>query len=203
MLDFSIGENAFKRSLRYFAGSILRPHETFRLLGQEQGIKVGVILIAIKWILCEFYVFYLYYTDQVLFAPPFLNIPAEDFRFYELFYYIPFGFVLWILIAGLAQTLARALGGKGSFENCLNIMGIVVFTPFVFIDSADVLFMIVNQGNWAFTFNTFTRTLYVLWSTVLLAVGLNVIHRLSLARSTSISIICSLFSVLVNVIFIR
>jgi hypothetical protein len=203
MLDFSIGENAFKRSLRYFAGSILRPHETFRLLGQEQGIKVGVILIAIKWILCEFYVFYLYYTDQVLFAPPFLNIPAEDFRFYELFYYIPFGFVLWILIAGLAQTLARALGGKGSFENCLNIMGIVVFTPFVFIDSADVLFMIVNQGNWAFTFNTFTRTLYVLWSTVLLAVGLNVIHRLSLARSTSISIICNVFSVLVNVIFIR
>jgi len=203
MLDFSVEENAFKRSLRYFVGSVLRPRETFRLLGQEQSIKVGVILIAMKWILCEFYVLYLYHTDQVLFAPPFLNIPAEDFRFYELFYYIPFGFVLWILIAGLAQTLARALGGKGSFENCLNIMGIVVFTPFVFIDSADVLFMIANQGDWAFTFNTFTRTLYVLWSTVLLAVGLNVIHRLPLARSAAISVICNVFSVLVNVIFIR
>ena len=202
-MDFSIEKNAFKRSLRYFAGSILRPREAFRLLGQEDSIKVGFILIALKWILCEFYVFYLYYSDQVLFAPPWLNIPAEDFRFYELFYYIPFGFVLWILIAGLAQTLARAWGGKGSFENCLNIMGIVVFTPFVFIDSVDTIFMIINQGNWAFTFNTFTRILYVLWSTMLLTVGLNVIHRLSLAKSVSISIICNAFSILVNVIFIR
>jgi hypothetical protein len=203
MLEIGTEEGALKRSLRYFAGSILHPHDVFKALGKEDSIRVGFILIAMKWILCEFYVYYLYHTDQVLFAPPWLNIPAEDFRFYELFYYIPFGFVLWILIAGLAQTLARALGGKGSFENCLNIMGIVVFTPFVFIDSADVIFMIMNQGDWSFVFNTFTRMLYVMWSTVLLAIGLNVIHRLSLAKSVSISVICSVFSVFVNVIFIR
>lgn len=196
-------ENALKRSLRYFASSVLHPHDTFRLLGRESSIRVGFVLITLKWVLCEFYVYYLFYTNQVLFAEPWLNIPAESFRFYELFYYIPFGFILWILIAGLAQTLARALGGTGSFENCLNIMGIVVFTPFVFVDSTDTVFMIINQGNWSFIFNTMTRSLYVFWSTGLLAIGLNVIQKMSLAKATFVSVFCSAFSVLVNVIFIR
>jgi len=196
-------QNPFKRSLRYFAHSILHPREAFEVLGREEGFAVGFILIALKWVLCEFYVFYLYYTDQVMFAEPWLNIRAEEFRFYQLFYYVPFGFLLWILISGLVQVLSRAWGGEGSFESALNIMGIVVFTPFVFIDSLDALFIVLNGGNWSFLFNTTTRMLYVLWSTVLLATGLNVIHRLAWSRSALISLLCSAFSIFVNVIFVR
>jgi hypothetical protein len=196
-------DSALMKSLRYFAGSVLHPHDTFRLLMKERGIMVGFILTALKWVLCEFYVYYLYSTDQVLFAQPWLNIPAESFRFYELFYYIPFGFILWILMAGLAQTLAGALGGTGSFENCLNIMGLVVFTPFVFIDGVDALYIIINRGDWSFIFNTVTRSLYVLWSAALLSIGLKVTHKLSSARATSVSVLSSALSVLVNLIFIR
>lgn len=196
-------ENAFVRSLKYFSSSVLHPYDAYRLLSNESRIHVGFILTALKWVLCEFYVYYLYHTNQVLFAEPWLNIPVESFRFYELFYYMPYGFVLWILIAGLAQTLSRAFGGRGTFENCLNIMGIVVFTPFVFIDSVDALYIILNQGNWSFIFNTITRSLYVIWSTMLLSIGLIVTHKLSSAKATFIGVLCSLFSVLVNLIFIR
>lgn len=70
MLGMGQEENAFKGSLKYFAHSILGPRETFRALGQEQPIKVGFILIAAKWVLCEFCVFYPYYTDQVMFMKP-------------------------------------------------------------------------------------------------------------------------------------
>lgn len=82
-------------------------------------------------------------------------------------------------------------------------MGIVVFTPFVFIDSLDAAFIVLNGGDWSLVFNTLTRSLYVVWSTVLLARGLNVIHRLSWFRSAVISIFYSAFGVLVNIIFIR
>lgn len=82
-------------------------------------------------------------------------------------------------------------------------MGIVVFTPFVFIDSADVVFVILNGGDWSPVFNPLTRTVYVLCSTVLLAIGTHVIHGLRLSKSVVISVICNLFRVLVNVVFIR
>ena len=196
-------DNALIASLKYFKRSVLYPHQVFKNLKDETSIKIGFILIALKWGLCEFYVYYLWSTNQVLFAEPWLNIPAEVFRYYQLFYYIPFGFIVWILDAGLAQTLARSLGGTGTFENCLNIMGIIVFTPFVFIDSVDALYMILNQGNWSFTFNTITRLLYVFWSTLLLWIGLRVSHELSSVKSGLVSVFCNGFSILVNVIFIR
>lgn len=82
-------------------------------------------------------------------------------------------------------------------------MGVVVFTPFVFIDTLDAAFIVLNGGDWSLVFNTLTRSLYVVWSMVLLAIGLNVIHRLSWFRSVVISIFYSAFGVLVNIIFIR
>ena len=196
-------ERVLKRSLRYFVGSLAHPRETFERLGREQTFAVGFVLTALKWGLCEFYVFYLYYTDQVMFAQPWLNIPVEDYRFYQLFFYVPYGFILWILLSGLVQVLSRAWGGEGSFESTLNIMGIVVFTPFVFIDSLDVLIIVLNGGNWSPVLNPLTRSLYMVWSAVLLATGVYVIHRIGVFRAATISIVCSFFSVFVNVWFIR
>ena len=196
-------ERVLKRSLRYFVGSLAHPRETFERLGREQTFAVGFVLTALKWGLCEFYVFYLYYTDQVMFAQPWLNIPVEDYRFYQLFFYVPYGFILWILLSGLVQVLSRAWGGEGSFESTLNIMGIVVFTPFVFIDSLDVLIIVLNGGNWSPVLNPLTRSLYMVWSAVLLATGIYVIHRIGVLRAATISIVCSFFSVFVNVLFIR
>ena len=115
-------ENVFKRPLGYFARSILHPQASFKALGQEETIRVGFVLIATKWILCEVYVFYLYFTDQVMFSKAWLNIPVEEYRFYQLFYYVPFGLLLWILISGLVQVLSKMWGGKASFEHSLNII---------------------------------------------------------------------------------
>lgn len=203
MSDTRTEERVVRRSLRYFVGSILHPLQTFQALDGERTFAVGFVLTALKWGLCEFYVFYLYYTDQVMFAKPWLNIPVEEYRFYQLFYYVPFGLALWILLSGLVQVLSRAWGGKGPFESSLNIMGIVVFTPFVFIDSLDVLIIIFNGGNWSPVLNPLTRILYMLWSAALLTIGTHVIHRLGWAKSAVISVVCCMFSVFVNVIFIR
>jgi hypothetical protein len=192
-----------KRSLRYFAGSILHPHDTFVALGGEPTFAVGFVLTALKWGLCEFYVLYLYLTDQVMFAEPWLNIPVEQYRFYQLFFYVPYGFVLWILLSGVVQVLSQSWGGKGSFESSLNILGIVVFTPLVFIDSLDTLIIILNGGNWSPVLNPLTRVMYVIWSIVLLTIGTHAIHRLGWAKSAVIGVACSVFSVFVNVIFIR
>ena len=195
--------NPVARSFRYFALAVTRPGIAFKKLESEEGFFPGFFLNALKWVLCEFYVYYLYRTNQVFFIPPWVAIPADSFRYWLLFYYIPYGIVFWILVAGLVQTLSLVLGGRGSFTGTLNIVGIMIFTPFVFIDTIDALFIILNGGNWSVVFNSITRTILVVWGTVLLTVGLRVMHRLSVIRAVAISILVSVFGIFVNVIFVR
>jgi hypothetical protein len=120
-----------------------------------------------------------------------------------LFYYIPYGIFAWIFTAGVVQTLSTALGGQDKFTSTLNIVGVMIFTPFVFIDTIDALFIILNGGNWNIVFNSITRTLYVLWSGVLLVFGLKEIHELNTAKSILIAVLVIPLTIFVNLIFIR
>ena len=190
-------------SFTYFGQSVINPIKAFTLLKKETSFSVGFFLNALKWVLCEFYVFYLFKTNQILFIEPWLNIPADQYRYYQLFFYIPYGILVWIFSAGVVQTLATALGGKGTFTSTLNISGIVVFTPFVFIDTIDALFMIFNTGDWNIVFNSITRSIYVLWSGILLVFGLNIIHELKTVKSICIALLTMPLGIFVNVIFIR
>ena len=191
------------RSFFYFARCVTHPVRAFTLLQSETSFMPGFFLNALKWVLAEFYVYYLYRTNQVFFIPPWLAIPVDSFRYYLLFYYIPYGIVFWILVAGVVQTLSMAFRGKGSFTATLNIVGIMIFTPFVFIDTIDALFMILNGGNWAIVFNSITRSVMVAWGAALLTLGLRVMHGLSLVKAIAIAILVSAFSIFVNVIFVR
>ena len=191
------------RSFRYFTQSIVNPKKAFSNLKYESTFGVGFFLNTLKWVLCEFYVYYLYITDQVLFIPPWLNIPADSYRYFELFFYIPYGILAWIFTAGVVQTLAKALGGRDDFTGVLNIVGVMIFTPFVFIDTIDALFMVINAGDWNIIFNSITRTIYVVWSGVLLVYGLNIILELKLKRSVLIAFLVIPLSIIVNLIFIR
>jgi hypothetical protein len=85
----------------------------------------------------------------------------------------------------------------------LNIMGIVIFTPFVFIDSLDTLFMIFNGGDWNIVFNTMTRILLVTWGSVLTVFGLMEIHELKVGKAVLIAFLGALLGIFVNVTFIR
>lgn len=197
------GNNVIGRSLSYFVSSVVHPRRVFSLLEQETSIAPGFILAAAKWGLCWFYVYYLYRTNQALFVQPWLNIPAEKYHYYQLFFYVPYGLLTWMIGAGITQTLSQAVGGKGSFTSTLNIMGIIVFTPFVFIDSIDTLYFFFNHGNWSIVFNSITRMLFVIWSASLLFNGLNLIHRLSAIKAMVVTAVSVAIGTFINIIFIR
>jgi hypothetical protein len=192
-----------RRSFFYFAQSVINPKKAFSLLKEESGFSVGFFLNTLKWVLCEFYVYYLFKTNQVFFIEPWLNIPTDQYRYYELFFYIPYGILAWIFTAGVVQTLATVLGSKGTFTSTLNIVGIMIFTPFVFIDTIDTLFIILNAGNWNIVFNSITRSIYVLWSGLLLVFGLKEIHELKTSRSIVIALFVIPLTIVVNLIFVR
>jgi len=98
----------------------------------------------------------------VFFARPWLKRPAASYQYYELFFHIPYGLLAWIFSVRVLQTLAKAFGGMDSFASTLNVLGITIFTPFIFIDTIDALFMILNPGDRNIVFNSITRIVYVL-----------------------------------------
>lgn len=191
------------RSFGYFTESIFHPGRAFNRLKDENSFRVGFFLNALKWVLCEFYVYYLYKTNQVLFLAPWIHIPAGEYRFYQLFFYIPYGILAWIFTAGVIQTISITLGGKGSFTETLNIVGVMIFTPFVFIDTIDAVFILLNGGDWNLVFNSITRTLYVFWSGALLVFGLQEIHQMRIKKSIAVALLIIPLSIFINVIFIR
>jgi hypothetical protein len=192
-----------RRSFSYFSQSVINPRKAFSLLKQERTFSVGFFLNTLKWVLCEFYVYYLFKTNQILFIEPWLNIPADQYRYYELFFYIPYGILAWVFTAGLVQTLASVFGGKETFTSTLNIVGIMIFTPFVFIDTIDALFIILNAGDWNIVFNSITRTIYVVWSGVLLVFGLKIVHELQTKKSIVIALLIMPLTIFVNLFFVR
>ncbi len=163
--------------------------ESFFIAKTRDRFISGFFLNTLKWVLCEFYILYLYKTNQALFIQPWLTIPEDQYRYYQLFFYIPFGILIWIFNAGVVQTLATTFGRKGTYSDTLNIIGIMIFTAFVFIDTIDYLFMFLNGGNWNVVFNSMTRVLFSLWGSIFLAIGLIENHKLKPVISIIITVL--------------
>lgn len=55
---------------------------------------------------------------------PWLRIPEEVYYRYNLVLVLPSILLSWVSASGFTQLLARALGGKGSFENTAAVLGL-------------------------------------------------------------------------------
>lgn len=55
---------------------------------------------------------------------PWLAIPAEVYYRYNLFMHVPSIALAWVSAGGSAQLAARGLGGRGTFEHTLAVLGL-------------------------------------------------------------------------------
>jgi hypothetical protein len=58
-----------------------------------------------------------------------LNIPAEVYYFWQIFFALPVFALGWILAAGVFQLASRWFKGKGTFEDSLAILGFAIALP--------------------------------------------------------------------------
>lgn len=55
---------------------------------------------------------------------PYLRIPSEQYFFWASFFYAPVLILGWVLAGAVMQIVGRALGGSGSFEGTLAVLGV-------------------------------------------------------------------------------
>jgi hypothetical protein len=155
----------------HLLGTFLRPGRTFSaLLDDPRRLRLGMWAMALIAFL-----YTLVYIDLVIGggAPstfkPFLDIPAEVYYRYNVWFLAPSMFGGWILAAGVAHLLSKPFGGKGAFEDTLSTLGFATLAatlaavahdlPQTFLGAIGVL----DQASYEAQMSSATPAAVVLW----------------------------------------
>jgi hypothetical protein len=128
---------------------------------------------------------------------PWLAISAEDYYHWNLFLHLPSILLAWVSAAGFTQLLARGLGGRGSFEHTLAVLGFGISIASWWTGLHDLVTTFlgyvgaIDQRAYEDAMNgpTPARTMlwvlmggYVVAFLVMFTKGVGAVHRLSLPR---------------------
>jgi hypothetical protein len=183
-----------------YTRTFLRPAAALSAVAQHpRGLQLGAIAVAITAALYTAIYFFLAHNDgRPTVFTPWLAIPAEDYYRYNFWLNAPSILLAWVAASGFTQLAARALGGRGSFEQTLAVLGfgLSVATWWTGLHDLITTFLgfvgVIDQRAYedAMSSPTPARTLlwvlmlgYLVWFVMLFSKGVSAVHRLSLPRS--------------------
>jgi len=149
---------------------------------------------------------------------PWLAIPAEEYYGYNQFLVVPAMLLAWVATSGFMQITARALGGRGAFEDTLAVVGFGISVASWWTGLHDLVttflgYLHVIDQRWyedAMSTPTPFRTLiwtlmigYVTWFGVMFTKGAGAAHRLRVIPSLMTGLVGVVVYNLLFVIFNR
>jgi len=105
-------------------GTLFSPASTFRrMLEERTSVTIAAIVVLIACICSG--------AGSILTQSVFMSMFAEFPGFEEMMFSpsasmtisVVFGFILWVVIAGILHVVAKILGGKGAFTEMLVLLG--------------------------------------------------------------------------------
>ena len=139
----------------YLGGTIIKPYRTFnRLCADSHALQLSFAAILFIGVLYTLTVIGLAIAGADISTPAWINIPAEEYYFCEIFFALPVYILGWILAAGIAQLLSRAFKGNGTFESTLATLGFAItlpsFVTWIPETAGTILFLsgIMTQKEW-------------------------------------------------------
>jgi hypothetical protein len=103
---------------------------------------------------------------------------------------IPVILQIYLLFAALAHLFARLLGGKGSFEATLSVLGFTYSVPLIALFwIPDVLLFSFFGSSIQLTLVPFYGTAAGLWTILVSVIGIKLAQQLSLPRSLLVAIL--------------
>lgn len=149
---------------------------------------------------------------------PWLAIPLESYFFWETFFIGLVTFGCWILASGVVHLLSKLVGGAGSFEDTLSLLGFAIALPTLvplvidLVKEPLIILGFVNAASWTYALSTpgFWMALmlvyigaYLIGLIVLFPLATMAAQKLSGGKSIWIGLIGALVYQGVYFIFIR
>jgi hypothetical protein len=109
----------------HYAHIAVGPRRGFeRLLADPRCLRYGTLaLLSNAALYTLVYVFLIFGHGRPTVFEPWLAIEPERYYRFNVFLLAPSMLMAWLVAAGVAQLLARALGGTGKFEDTAAVLG--------------------------------------------------------------------------------
>jgi hypothetical protein len=171
---------------RNWWGTIVSPRETLQQLSEAGLSATSCIAYGLFPLLysVSLLVAYQQGATPALWRPWVIIIPFERYYLWEAVFLVPLSFQLWITFAAVAHLLARAQHGEGTYESTAAVFAYTYSVPLV------VLMWLPDQLQFL-AYGLETRGALVavygsaagLWAVALSAMGLRIVHGLTVTRS--------------------
>ena len=188
---------SIKKFWPYWWGTIVRPVPTFKQLASE---------VSLAYPFAAYFLFGLLYGLFALagsFADPghtpsgiLINfIPANRYYLWEGLFMIPITMQIYLLFAALVHLFARLLGGKGSFEAMLSVLGFTYSVPLlVLFWLPDVLLFSFFGSSTQLTLVPFYGTAAGFWTFIVSVIGVKLAGQLSFPRALLVTLLSLVIS---------
>jgi hypothetical protein len=130
--------------------------------------------------------------------PPVLNIPAEKYYFYAMFFNLPVFFCIAIVFAGAGRLVAAAFGGVGDFETLFAVFAASLALPlFIFMWLPETILFLTTKPE-AGTLGGFPglppaldnarMLLGIVWTIVISVYGIAECEKLGVLKSAAVGL---------------
>ena len=193
--------------LRFFLLPIFQPIKGIQLLLEnKRKITYSVLIFLFLGIIYTISVQLAYMKGLGANVEPFIKIPANEYYFWQRFYQIPFFFITSIIFAGTVRLLSIAFSGKGRYEDHFCIFAIAQTFP-MFITMwvpETIYFVFFNKATvMPIWFDVTRQIIGILWPLIIMILGISIIEKIKWYHSLLVTLIASVPTVLLMVIFIR
>lgn len=150
----------------------LWPSKTFDRLRDTDILALAIVLLGIRWAVAPITtVLGMYLRNSPMLFTPLFGLDEATYRFYEIFWYGPYGALMILIIAA-----ALFIGAKGyyheagvTFRKTFQIVSLAFFTPWVpsILGDAFLLAAVNSRPEFLVPFHMSVLT----WECVLVAIG--------------------------------
>ena len=200
------------RVLHYFVRFITDPPGgSEELADDEKGVWSGFWFVFIFCTAYSIVAFIFHVLGHKPVAEPFLTVPLDKWYLVQTFTTIPVGYAGFLAYAGLAYLLAKAMGGRGSFDATFGSESYAMFIPtliLMWVPEAFYAPFLIARGITRLPWPGWVETLRVFvvpqaWIVFLSVIALTKIHRIHWIKSFCVVLISSIPMGLVMAAFIR
>lgn len=113
---------------------LVAPYKAFDRLKCTDFLWTGIFLMILRWGVTALNTVYRMYVhgSPALFDPPF-GMELQAYRYYEIFWYAPYGVMMLLVIAWIIFHLARAMtqAAELTFRKTLELVALTFFAPWL------------------------------------------------------------------------
>lgn len=192
---------------QYFLLPLVRPRKhIIQLLDDPKRLGYSSLIFLFLGVIYTLSVQLAYSRGLGAGVKPLLDIPAEDYYFYQRFWQIPFFFLTTLVFAGTVRLLADASGSRGSFIGLFCVLAVAQTLPMfltMWLPETFSFLFFPGMRIWPVWVDIVRQVVGIIWPLAITVLGVAETEKVKLTGAILLTLAGSIPMVLLMVAFVR